>query len=783
MQPANHHDFPDRIGEWIPERVIGRGAVAGVYLCRDAAGDEVALKWMDASMSIHFERFEREIHVLARLDHPSIVGYRDHGVFQGRPFLVMDYIEGQDLRLFASKLHLRPPAERYLRTRTIGIALCEALAMLHDAGLVHRDVKPSNVMIAQDDRVVLTDFGVVKDTLDVTHTAVGIMVGTLAYAAPEQIVGDGIDARTDLYGLGGCLYFTLTHRRPFFGLERVDSDGQPMVPPSPSSFDPGIPPDLEGLVMRLLAADPKQRPRNAASVCSLLAVTESTGPQLAGTAPILKKVADCLRLAASGVSLLVQPTGPMGTRKSWVGDLLRQGAQRQGIPVVEVLEAGAFQAVRQRLAAGEHLLVVSPLRLPVPPEVEVVEILLQPLGVADIRRSLVLAAPLISEPAAVATQVHALTGGLPRLVAALLQAHTVGGVFTLPDPVPVPPEIDRFFEGLDIDEIELLGAIAAAGGPVLAETLEDAVQIPAEDVIETLVQRGMVVLVDGRVCLLGTLFQTAVQALLPDPEGLASRIQAAISARFPVRSVRQRLLADVRESIAQAEAAMVTGAVNHGLESARRSVMLAQRTRDGVVECEASITLGSILIRLGLLEEATRHLSNATALAHADDRDDLRRMCHALRAWVSLDRSPNSRMAASDAIDRILPMIAGAETRGHQPEDALLFATWARAAAVISDVRSWHHAKERAQRWALFVARPVRFGIGLQLARAAIIMGDKEAARAYVQPVLVATDLPIMSWEAARITAICNGTSMPSPGDWAQGLNPTVMDALHRRTP
>jgi serine/threonine protein kinase len=90
MQPANHHDFPDRIGEWIPERVIGRGAVAGVYLCRDAAGDEVALKWMDASMSIHFERFEREIHVLARLDHPSIVGYRDHGVFQGRPFLVMD---------------------------------------------------------------------------------------------------------------------------------------------------------------------------------------------------------------------------------------------------------------------------------------------------------------------------------------------------------------------------------------------------------------------------------------------------------------------------------------------------------------------------------------------------------------------------------------------------------------------------------------------------------------------------------------------------------------------
>jgi hypothetical protein len=738
---------------------------------------------MDTARSSLEERFTREIDVLSRLDHPNIVRYRGHGMCQGRPFLAMDYVDGQDLRVYAAKLQKRPPAERYARTRTIGRAICEALEALHAMGLVHRDLKPSNVMIARDDRVVLADFGVVKDTTDVTHTALGVVIGTLSYAAPEQILGDAVDGRTDLYGLGGCLYFALTHRRPFQGVERQDEQGQPVVPPSPSRFDPGVPPDIEGVVMRMLAADPKRRPRDAASVRAMLMAEGVSGPVLAGTGPILKQVSAVLARAALGEALLVRPTGPMGTRKAWVGDLLREGAQRQEIPVVEVVEAGAFQAVRDRLQAGEHLLIVSPFELDVPDHVSVVEIPLEPLGVADVRRSLVLAAPLMADPAGTAARLHALTGGLPRLVAALLEAHAKDGDCVLPEQVEVPPEMDPFLDGLDIDEVEVLGAIAVAGVPIKLETVEDAVQVPAEDAIATLAQRGMVVKVEGRVRLTGALFRDAVIALLVDPEGLTERVTAAVARRSPTTSVRQRLLADVRNAIVHAETSMVSGTVASALEAARRSVTIAEGIGDGIVECEARVTLGNILIRLGLLDDAARRLADATALAHAHGRDDLRRLCHGLRAWVTLDQQPGSRIAASSAIDRILPMVAGAEERGYRPEDALLFATWARAAAVIGDQRSWKRGHEQALVWSAHVDRPLRLGIGLQLARGALALGDIQQALQRIRPALAASDLPMLSWEAARLASQVDGTAMPEPGDWSKGLSPTVAEALARRPP
>ena len=190
----------------------------------------------------------------------------------GRPkvalTLAMEHVSGVDLRLFTTKLHKRPSAERYERCRAIGRILCEALEHIHSIGLVHRDVKPSNVLISEDDRVVLGDFGVVKDPDALDKTAVGVVVGTLAYAAPEQIQGEAVDARTDLFGLGATLYFVLTQRRPFEGLDRDPS----ALPTPPSRVDPGIPADLEGAIMRLLAANPDHRPRDAASVRALLSL-------------------------------------------------------------------------------------------------------------------------------------------------------------------------------------------------------------------------------------------------------------------------------------------------------------------------------------------------------------------------------------------------------------------------------------------------------------------------------------------------------------------------------
>ena len=178
---------PQTIGHWIPSRLIGSGAVASVYLCTDAEGRSAAVKWMNQSHGPLVRRFLREIESLKRLRHPGVTRFIDAGEAEGRPYLAMEHVSGVDLRLFTTKLHKRPSAERYERCRTIGRVLCEALEHIHSIGLVHRDVKPSNVLISEADRVVLGDFGVVKDPDALDKTAVGVVVGTLAYAAPEQI--------------------------------------------------------------------------------------------------------------------------------------------------------------------------------------------------------------------------------------------------------------------------------------------------------------------------------------------------------------------------------------------------------------------------------------------------------------------------------------------------------------------------------------------------------------------------------------------------------------------
>jgi serine/threonine-protein kinase len=155
--------FPDRLGNYLPERLIGRGATAAVYVCRDPAGERVALKWLDRPSDSAERSFQQEIRALVRVRHPSVVRYLDHGTQRGRPFLVMEYLDGVDLRVFARQLQRRPPSERIQHVRRIALELADALHAVHSAGLIHRDIKPSNIRVLSNGRAVLTDFGVVKD--------------------------------------------------------------------------------------------------------------------------------------------------------------------------------------------------------------------------------------------------------------------------------------------------------------------------------------------------------------------------------------------------------------------------------------------------------------------------------------------------------------------------------------------------------------------------------------------------------------------------------------------
>jgi hypothetical protein len=637
------------------------------------------------------------------------------------------------------------------------------------------------VLIGDDGRVVLGDFGVVKDPGALEKTAVGIVVGTLSYAAPEQLNGDTVGPRTDLFGLGATLYYLLTQTRPFEGLER--QHGQTPIPPS--RVDPGVPADLEGVIMRLLAANPLNRPRDARSVRSLLSSEDDGGTVLAGTRATVTKVAECLERAGAGEALCVRPVGPSGTRKAWVGDLLRQGAQRRGIPVVEVLEEGAWEAVRQRLDSGEPLLVVSPYDLQVPEHIGKVEIVLKPLGIADVRRSLVSIAPNVRNPADTAATLHEWTGGLPRLLAAILIEHTVGDVFELPDIEDVNPHVDRFIGGLDLDEMEVLGTIALAAKPLDVGTLEAISNVPADEIVADLMAGGLIVDAGGRFRLMGTLFLPAILRQLIDPEGLQDRInENQKNAHSPdgVETAAEWMVQEVRRGIEKAESALLGGHLDQGLIAVRRAVDLSQVMSDRALKADATIALANVLIRVGMLDEAGRRLADASALAHAAGRDDQRRLCHGLRAWVSLDRQPNSRSAAASAIDRILPMLSGAEARGFTSEDALLFATWARAAAVIGDATSYQRACESALIWSKHVGQSLALGIHLQLARGAMALGDRDYARTLAQKVCVHRDkFPLLHWEASRILSVIDGGVEPRPGRLAEGLDHALADALVSR--
>ena len=263
-------------------------------------------------------RFEREIASLRRLDHPGIVGFLEHGVHLGRPYYVMDHIDGIDLRLYSEKLAQRPPKERYARCRLIGRSLSETLAYLHSQGLVHRDVKPSNVLVAHDQRIVLTDFGVVKDLADSEQTQVGLMVGTPAFAAPEQVEGTEVDHRADLFGLGGTLYYVLTCKVPFASRDRRVR----ARPAAPSDTDPAVPPDLEAVVLRLMAPDAQHRFPDAAAVGRALATDTNEGVPVAGRKQALEAVATALEDAQP---LGVAPVERVLARKAQVNHLVVKG--------------------------------------------------------------------------------------------------------------------------------------------------------------------------------------------------------------------------------------------------------------------------------------------------------------------------------------------------------------------------------------------------------------------------------------------------------------------------
>jgi serine/threonine-protein kinase len=268
--------------------LLGRGGMAEVYLATDRVLERpVAVKvlgsWLAHDTSF-VERFRREALAAARISHPSLVAVYDAGSEQDLHFIVMEHVPGETLA-DALQREGRLPADR---ARAIAARAGEALAVAHAAGIVHRDVKPANVMLTAGGGVKLMDLGIARGIEGESITRASSILGTAGYVSPEQARGERVDHRSDIYSLGCVLYEMLTGRQPFEADNPVAVAYKHVheTPVAPTSIEPSTPPALEAATLRAMEKDPSARFANVTDMTAALDDATAPVPAVDATRPL-----------------------------------------------------------------------------------------------------------------------------------------------------------------------------------------------------------------------------------------------------------------------------------------------------------------------------------------------------------------------------------------------------------------------------------------------------------------------------------------------------------------
>ncbi|MBA2322212.1 MAG: protein kinase, partial [Deltaproteobacteria bacterium] len=333
------------IGGYVFLREIGSGGMARVLLAKAPNGTLVALKVLRRSrFKTGLARFRREFRALSKTNHPNVIHVDAYGDLHGHPYIAMEYIDGPDLHALIRSFRAWEPEKRWRRCEEILVDLCRALAAIHRRGLVHRDLKPSNVLITKEGVCKLTDFGIVKD-IDPSHEAQQstTLVGTWAYCSPEQITGQPIDHRSDLYSLGVILFAMLTGKRPFVANDMAGYLALHRDRPAPATRDVNraIPEHLDEICRRLLQKSPRDRYQSAQEILYRLEAEERVPvpssadgwePPLVGRDLELESISNAVAGLTGNRGGLLLLEGEDGSGKSRLLDIVVDRARNLGVP-------------------------------------------------------------------------------------------------------------------------------------------------------------------------------------------------------------------------------------------------------------------------------------------------------------------------------------------------------------------------------------------------------------------------------------------------------------------
>jgi serine/threonine-protein kinase len=269
--PSSDDLVGQSIGPWRIDSLIAVGGMGRVYRANSADGQEVALKLVKsdlASDEVFRKRFEREASIARRIDHPHVVPVLDSGEHEGLPYLAQRLIRGGSLD---DKLEREGSLDLGFALRMCA-EVAGGLDALHATRLFHRDVKPANILLDEQETAYITDFGLAKDSQGSLLTRPGQTLGSLDYMAPEQIRGEDISAASDVYGLGCVMFECLAGQPPF-----ADRQGMRVLwahlqdaPPDPRATRPELPPAFAEALLRALDKDPASRPSSASEFADSL---------------------------------------------------------------------------------------------------------------------------------------------------------------------------------------------------------------------------------------------------------------------------------------------------------------------------------------------------------------------------------------------------------------------------------------------------------------------------------------------------------------------------------